>query len=138
MEAKVTWKGRMSFEGAAGSGFKAPLGTEKLVGGDEDGFRPMELLIMGLAGCTAMDVISILTKKRQVITAFEVKVEGQRATEHPRVFTHITIEYVITGHQVDPEAVERAIELSATKYCPAQAMFGRIVPIDIKKTILEG
>ncbi len=138
MEASVTWKGRMSFEGAAGSGFKAPLGTERFVGGDEDGFRPMELLIMGLAGCTAMDVVSILTKKRQVITAFEVKVDGQRATEHPRVFTHITIEYIITGHQVDPEAVERAIELSATKYCPAQAMFGKIVPIEIKKTILEG
>jgi putative redox protein len=138
MEAKVTWKGRLSFDGTAGSGFSVPLGTEKSVGGDEDGFRPMELLIVGLAGCTAMDVISILTKKRQQINAFEVRVDARRTTEHPKVFTQLIIEYVITGRKVDPEAVDRAIELSSNKYCPAFAMFEKSVPIAIKKTLLEG
>jgi putative redox protein len=131
MEAKVTWKGRMSFEGGAGTGFKVPLGAEPAVGGDNDGFRPMELLLVGLAGCTAMDVISILRKRREDITAFEVSVKGDRAEDHPRVFTHIQIEYSITGRQVSENAVQQAIDLSKTKYCPAQAMFSQVVPIEI-------
>ena len=79
MDAQVTWKGRMSFDGAAGSGFTLPVGTRKSQGGDDDGFSPMELLLVGLAGCTGMDVISILEKKRQEVTAFEVRVHGDRA-----------------------------------------------------------
>lgn len=137
MKANVTWRGKLSFDGAAGSGFNLPLGTDTKTGGDDDGFRPMELLLMGLAGCTAMDVIAILAKKQQDVTHFEVRVDGQRASEHPRVFTHITVEYLVTGHKIDPGAVDRAIELSATKYCSVQAMLGKIVPIEIKTTILE-
>lgn len=137
MEAKVTWKGRMSFEGGAGSGFQIPLGTEPAVGGDNDGFRPMELLLVGLAGCTAMDVISILSKMRQDITAFEVNVKGERAKDHPRVFTHIQIEYVFAGRQVSEDAVQRAIDLSKTKYCSAQAMFSQVVPIEITYSIRQ-
>jgi len=130
MDAKVTWKGRMSFEGSADSGFTLPLGTDPAVGGDNDGFRPMELLAIGLAGCTAMDVVSILQKKRQNVTGFEVRIDTERAQEHPKVFTHVKVEYVIDGHQVDPAAVERAIELSLTKYCPAQAMLAKAVKIE--------
>ena len=130
MDAKVTWKGRMSFEGSAASGFTLPLGTDPAVGGDNDGFRPMELLAIGLAGCTAMDVVSILQKKRQNVTGFEVRIDTERAQEHPKVFTHVKVEYVIDGHQVDPVAVERAIELSLTKYCPAQAMLAKAVKIE--------
>lgn len=135
MEASVIWKQRLSFSGQAESGFTLPLGTDPAVGGDNDGFRPMELIAIGLAGCTAMDVISILQKKRQEITSFEVHVRADRAQEHPKVFTHILIEYRIEGRQVEPAAVERAIELSATKYCPAQAMLEKAVKIEHRYTI---
>ena len=135
MQAKVTWSQRLSFTGTADTGFSLPLGAKPQVGGDDDGFRPMELIAIGLAGCTAMDVISILQKKRQEITSFEVIVNGERAEEHPRVFTHMEIEYRIGGVDIDEAAVERAIELSETKYCPAQAMLGKVVPIELKYTI---
>lgn len=137
MDAKVVWKQKMTFEGTSDSGFKVPLGTVPAVGGDDDGFRPLELLAIGLAGCTAMDVISILTKKKQAVRDFEVKVHAERAEEHPKVFTHLTIEYVVSGQNIDRPAVERAVELSETKYCPAQAMFKKIVPIDLMITINE-
>ncbi len=137
MNAKVTWKGRMSFEGNADSGFQLPLGTDLSIGGDEDGFRPMELLAIGLGGCTAMDVISILQKKRQDITGFAVHVDAERATDHPKVFTHIKVEYIVHGHQVDRAAVERAIELSVTKYCPAQAMLAKALEIEHTYVIHE-
>ena len=137
MDAKVIWKNKMSFEGSADSGFSVPLGTTPEVGGDNNGFRPMELIAIGIAGCTAMDVISILKKKHQEVTSFDVLVHGERATEHPKVFTHLTIEYVIGGNNLSKEAVERAVELSETKYCPAQAMFKKVAPIDLKVTYLE-
>ncbi len=136
MDAKVIWKNRMSFEGTSDSGFKVPLGTVPEVGGDDDGFRPLELLAIGLAGCTAMDVISILAKKRQEVNSFEVKVHVDRQDDHPKVFTYIMIEYILNGNNISREAVERAVQLSAEKYCPAQAMFNKIAPIDIKVTIL--
>lgn len=137
MQAVVTWKGRLSFTGKADTGFEVPLGAEPEVGGDNDGFRPMELMAVSLAGCTAMDVISILTKKRQEVTAFEVRVDAERATEHPKVFTGAVIEYLVTGRQVDEAAVVRAIELSAERYCPAQAMLTRVFPITLRYKIFE-
>lgn len=135
MDAKVVWKKRMSFEGTSDSGFTVPLGTVPEVGGDDDGFRPLELIAIGLAGCTAMDVISILSKKRQDVTSFEVQVHADRQAEHPKVFTHLTIEYIISGNEISKEAVERAVQLSADKYCPAQAMLKQVAPMDLKITI---
>ena len=137
MEAKVVWKGGLSFTSTSADGFIIPLDAEPEVGGKGEGFRPMELLAIGLAGCTAMDVISILRKKRQDVTAFEVQVDTDRATEYPKVFTHITIEYIVTGHNVQPTAVERSIELSVTKYCPAQAMLIKACEIDHTYSIIE-
>lgn len=137
MEAKVTWQGNMSFEGTADTGFSLPIGTDPSVGGNNDGFRPMELMALSLASCTAMDVVSILNKKRQQITSFEVRVHVERATDHPKVFTHVKIEYLVEGHQVDPEAVKRAIDLSAEKYCPAQAMLEKAVEIEHSFQITE-
>ena len=122
----------MSFTGSAESGFTIPLGTSPDVGGDNDGLRPMELLAIGLAGCTAMDVISILQKKKQEVTGFEVQVHADRAEEQPHVFTKIIIEYLVSGRKVERAAVERAVQLSAEKYCPAQAMFSKVVPIELK------
>jgi putative redox protein len=137
MEAKVNWKGRMTFNGTADSGFNLPLGSHPSVGGDNDGFRPMELFAIGLAGCTAMDVISILRKKRQDVTDFEVQVHAERAQAHPKVFTDAFIDYHVFGHNLSKAAVVRSIELSATSYCPAQAMLGKIMPIDMHYHIYE-
>ena len=137
MNAKVNWHKGLTFTGQADSGFSVPLGGSPSSGGDADGFRPMELIATGLAGCTAMDTISILQKKRQEVTAFEVNVSAEQADEHPRVFTHIQIDYLVTGHGVDEKAVLRAIQLSAERYCPAQGMLCQIVPIDLAYQIFE-
>lgn len=138
MDATVTWNQSLSFTGSADSGFEVPLGSDTETGGEDDGFRPLELMAVSLAGCTAMDVISILRKKQQDVTAFEVKVHAERAQEHPKVFVHITISYLVTGHNLDDQAVRRAIELSTTKYCPAQAMLGKVVPMELNYFIFEG
>jgi putative redox protein len=137
MDAKVVWKSRMSFDATADSGFSVQLGSQVEHGGDNDGFRPMELLLIGLGGCTAMDVISILEKKRQDVKSFEILVHADRADDHPRVFTKATIEYVVTGNQINRQAVERAVQLSSEKYCPAQAMFAKIMAVELKITIKE-
>lgn len=137
MEAQVTWQGGMTFTGTAGTGFTVPLGADPSVGGDNDGFRPLELMAVSLAGCTAMDVISILRKKRQEVTGFEVRVSAVQAGEHPRVFTKMMVEYIFTGRNLDAKSIERAIELSETKYCPAQGMLAKAAPIEHTYTIIE-
>jgi putative redox protein len=137
MEAKVTWEKRLTFQGTTDSGSVVTLGTSRDLGGDDDGLKPIDLIIMGLAGCTAMDVISILQKKRQDVTEFEVQVHAERAAEHPKVITHAVIEYFIAGHRIQEDAVLRAIELSVTRYCPAEAMFVKVFPIQHKYHIFE-
>ena len=137
MDGKVKWRGGMSFTGSADTGFSVPLGASPSVGGDNDGFRPMELLTTGLAGCTAMDVMSILQKKREQVTDFEVVVNTERAERHPKVFTSALIEFFVTGNNVSENSVLRAIELSAEIYCPAQAMFKQLMPVEIKYAIYE-
>lgn len=137
MDARVIWNDGLSFTGTADSGFNIGLDGKAEAGGAEDGFRPIELMAISLGGCTAMDVISILQKKRQEITAFEVKVHAPRTEDHPKVITSAVIEYLVTGRGVSAQAVERAIELSATRYCPAQAMLGQIFPIELKYSIYE-
>jgi putative redox protein len=137
VEAKVIWKGGLKLDGTADTGFHVPISADVEVGGDGQGFKPMELIATGLAGCTALDVISILQKKRQDVTDFEVQVHARRSPEHPKVFIHALIEYLVTGHGVDEAALVRAIELSATRYCPAQAMFKGVFPIELKYHIFE-
>ena len=138
MNAKVEWKGKLTFTGTADSGFEVPLGSYPEVGGDDDGFRPMELMAISLAGCTAMDVISILQKKRQEVTDYQVRVETERANQHPKVFTKAVIEYHVAGKEISESAVTRAMELSADSYCPAQAMLGKIIPLGLRYYIYEG
>ncbi len=138
MNAEVQWKGRMTFTGSADSGFTVPLGSHPEVGGDDDGFRPMELMALSLAGCTAMDVISILTKKRQQVSDYKVRVETERSDKHPKVFTKAIIEYHVAGKDLQENALTRAMELSADAYCPAQAMLGKIMPLELKYFIYEG
>jgi putative redox protein len=109
MDAHVVWRQELAFTGSADSGVQVALGASQVVGGDNAGARPLELVLMGLAGCTAMDVISILQKKRQAVTAFEVRAHADRAADHPQVFTHVELEYVITGRNMDRTAAERAV-----------------------------
>lgn len=137
MKAKVNWNKNMSFTGRAETGFEVPLDTYPAFGGENGGFRPLELMALSLVGCTAMDVLSILKKKRQELTDFEVRVDTERADEHPKVFTEANIEYLVSGHGVDEKALARAIELSATRYCPAQGMLARVFPIHITYQIFE-
>ena len=138
MDASVIWKQGMIFTGTTNSGFSVPLDALPEAGGVQGGFDPLGLMVVSLGGCTAMDVISILQKKRQQITHFDVKVHAEQAVEHPRVFTSAVIEYEVTGHHVDEVAVRRSIELSALRYCPAQNMLGKVFPIALKYSIFEG
>jgi putative redox protein len=137
MKATVTWQQDMRFIGTADSGFPLQMDAGKSVGGSGSGVRPMELLALGLAGCAAMDVISILRKKRQKVMQFDVRVDLTQAEEYPKVFTSAVITYIVSGKSVDEEAVLRAIELSATKYCPAEFMFSQVFPIEMQYEIYE-
>ncbi|HLC05957.1 MAG TPA: OsmC family protein [Anaerolineales bacterium] len=137
MDARVTWSKGLSFTGEAESGFRVPLGGDPSVGGADDGLRPMELIAIGIAGCTAMDVISILQKKRQQVTAFEVVLRAGRAPDHPKIFTKLEIEYVVVGDQIEESAVQRAIQLSEERYCPAIAMFREVAPLSLSYRIQD-
>lgn len=138
MEVALNWKQGLSFNGSAPSGYSLDLSAYEDVGGSGDGFAPIELVALGLGGCTGMDVISILQKKRQDVKSFEVRVETHKAPEHPRVWNQVQINYIITGKNIDPAAVERAIQLSSDKYCPVQNMLKHAVKIDTKYEIREG
>jgi putative redox protein len=132
--AQATWEGQgVAFTVIGGSGFT--LRTDNPAG--PNAASPMELVAMASATCTASDVISILQKKQQQVTGFEVKVLAPRADEHPKVFTEINLEYVVTGHNIDPKAVERAIELSLTKYCSVNQMLEKAVKINHTYRIIE-
>ncbi len=137
MEIKAVWHNKLSFTGISPNGFSVPMDSSVEHGGENSGFRPTELLLVSLAGCTGMDVISILEKKRQKVTHFEVRVSGERASDHPRSFTHILVEFAVTGVDIDPAAVERAVELSSTKYCSVAATIDKSVRIEHKVSITQ-
>ncbi len=126
MTARVKLETGMQFDAEAGSGHHITLDAAEHGGGQNAGFRPMDMLLVGLGGCTGMDVISILRKKRQQVTAYEVNVTGIRAEDHPMVFVEISVEHIVTGYQIQPEAVARAIQLSKERYCGAGAMLGKV------------
>src|SRR5512133_1032876 len=125
VNATVTLRDGMAFEATSTSGHKMMLDSSEDVGGQNLGFRPMELLAMGLGGCTGMDVISILRKMQQQVSEYEVRVEGVRSDAHPKVYTDMVVEHVVKGKSLVESNVRRAVELSATKYCPASAMLGK-------------
>ncbi len=137
MDVILDWKKNMAFQGVAGSGFTQSLDADESVGGANSAARPMEFIAIGLAGCTAMDVISILRKKKQDVSDFQIKLHADNADEHPKVFTSAVIEYIVTGRQISEAAVLRAIELSAEKYCPAQAMLSQAFPMRLIYKILD-
>jgi putative redox protein len=125
---EVVLSDRMRFEARDERGATAILDAAP-PGGDGSGMTPMEFLLAGLGGCTAMDVISILRKKRQVVTDYRLEITGSRALTHPQPYSSITIRYVLTGFDIAEEAVRQAIELSVEKYCPAHAMLSKSATI---------
>ena len=135
--AHVTWVEGMQFVGEAGSGHAIVLDGSESGGGRNTGMRPMELLLVGLAGCTAMDVVSMLKKRRQQVSGLEVRVEGERAEEHPRVYTRIKVEFIVRGDELSEKAVRDSIELSERKYCSASAMLGETAEISSSFQIVQ-
>jgi len=135
MNAQVIWHKGMSFTGVTDSGFHVPLDSAH--DDEHKNAGPLELVLVGLAGCTGMDVISIMEKKHQRVTDFQVRAHAARAAEYPKIFTHITVEYVITGHHLELAAAERAVELSVTKYCPVINMLNKAAQIETKITLIE-
>ena len=129
MKATIKWSGGVSFAGTADSGHTVIMDGAPESGGQNKGTRPMELVLIGMGGCTAFDVLHILRKSRQEIAGCEAKVEAQRAETDPKVFTRIHIHFVVSGKALDPKKVEHAIELSATKYCSASIMLGKTAKI---------
>ncbi len=137
MKAVVNWQDGLKFNGIGPSGFAIQMDAESTLGGRDEGIRPMEMIALGLIGCQAMDVISILQKKRQQVTDFEVRFEGPRSPEFPKVFMRAVVTFVVTGRGVSEDAVLRSIELGATKYCPAQAMLEQAFPMELQYEIYE-
>ncbi|MGH7868651.1 MAG: OsmC family protein [Candidatus Dormibacteraceae bacterium] len=134
--AAVTLAEGMHFEGAIDS-FHMDLDAAEEAGGMNAGTQPHRLLLLALAGCTAMDVISILRKKRQQVSGLSVEVYGRRAVEHPKIYTQVEVFYRVRGNTVDPHAVERAIELSKTRYCPVIATLSRVAVVTTRYDIKE-
>ena len=122
MQAKVSWAGGVSFNAESGSGHTITLDGPPNLGGENLGARPMELILMGLGGCTAFDVMTILKKTRQDVTDCVAQLSAERADAVPSVFTNIHVHFVVTGHNLKDKHVARAIKLSAEEYCSASIM----------------
>jgi putative redox protein len=137
MQAKVTYIKGLQFVGEASSGHAIVLDGDHEAGGANTGLRPSELLLIGLGGCSGMDIISILKKKRQDVTGFEIKVDGTKADSHPKKFTDIKITYLITGRSISEDAVKRAVELSMDKYCSVKATIEGVSKITFSYEIKE-
>ena len=125
MKGTVTLQEGSTFEGVAGSGHRVTMDVAPEVGGRNLGLRPMEMVLLGLGGCTAIDVLHMLRKGRQPITDMRVELDAERADDVPKVFTRIHLHFVLTGAGLDPDKVERAIKLSASKYCSASMMLNK-------------
>jgi len=138
MECRVKWTGDgMSFVAETGSNHALVMDGAPEAGGHNLAPRPMELLLAGTGGCTAFDVVLILRKGRQAVTGCEVSLQADRAETEPRVFTRIHFHFRVSGRQLKPEAVERAIELSRDKYCSASIMLGKTAEITHDFEIVE-
>lgn len=138
MQATVRLKEDDSLEGVTESGHQVVMDRSPDVGGQNLGSRPMEMLLLGLGGCAMIDVVLILRKARQVFTDIRVEIDADRASEVPKVFTRIHLHFVVAGKQLDPRRVDRAISLSAQKYCSATKMLDSVAQITHDFEILSG
>ncbi len=137
MKARIKWVQDATFVGESGSGHAVVLDGPPESGGRNLGVRPMEMLLIGLGGCTAFDVVHILKKARQPITDCVVEVQAERADTVPKVFTSIHVRYIVTGKGLPDVQVKRAIELSKEKYCSASIMLGKALQITHDYEIVE-
>jgi putative redox protein len=135
MKARVSWVEGMMFTGKSGSGHTIVLDGAPENGGRNAGIRPMELMLLGLAGCTAFDVVLILQRGREPVTNCVVEVDAERAPTDPKVFTAIHLQYHLSGQGLSPQKVERAIQLSKEKYCSASIMLGQVAQITHSWTV---
>ncbi|MBC25614.1 MAG: peroxiredoxin [Rhodospirillaceae bacterium] len=129
MKARVKWVEKRTFLGESGSGHSLVMDGAPDAGGRDLGIRPMETLLLGMGGCTAFDVIHILEKARETVIDCELEIEANRAEEDPKVFTQINIRYIVTGKNLSRDKVQRAVDLSAEKYCSASIMLGEVANI---------
>ena len=137
MNISVNWVDGMLMVGKSHSGHSITMDGPPEIGGDNLGVRPMEMLLLGVAGCTMIDVVTTLKKMRQELTHCETKVNAERANDHPKVFTDIHIQFLVQGNGLDSKKVEKAITLSAEKYCSASIMLGKTASITHAFEILE-
>lgn len=129
MNARVKWLDNMTFIGESGSGHGLVMDAKPQFGGRNLGPSPMELVLLGAGGCTAIDMASILKKSREAVDDIEVQLSAERAEDHPKVFTNIAMHFVVKGRDLKEKTVERAIKLSAEKYCSASIMLGKTAAI---------
>lgn len=134
MTARVKWVEQRTFLGESGSGHTVVMDGAPEAGGRDLGVRPMEMLLLGLGGCTAFDVIDILQRGREPVADLAIEIEGERSDEIPKIFKKINVRYIVTGTGLSPEKVDRAVKLSAEKYCSATIMLGAVAEIthDVK------
>ena len=138
MKARVKWVEQATFIGESGSGHAVVMDGPPEGGGRNLGIRPMEMLLIGMGACTAYDVVHILNKSRQPITGCVAELSAERAADEPKVFTHIHVHFVVKGVGLKENAVKRAVDLSAEKYCSASIMLGKTATITHDFKIVEG
>ncbi|MDA3920613.1 MAG: OsmC family protein [Salinisphaera sp.] len=137
MKAILNWQNGLEFSGSADSGHQVIIDGPPDLGGTNAGFRPMEMLLLSVGSCSAMDVMHILKKSRQEVTDCRIEIDGQRAETEPKVFTDIHVQFVVTGRHLNEKHVARAVELSAEKYCSASIMLAASVNMSHGYTIVE-
>lgn len=137
MKARIKWVEEVLFLGESGSGHSVVMDGAPEAGGRNLGFRPMEMLLLGLGGCSAFDVVNILKRGREQITDCSIEIDAERAITDPKVFTRIVLKYRLTGRSLDRHKVERAIRLSAEKYCSASAMLDKTAQVSHTFEIVE-
>ena len=125
MKARVSWVEARTFMGESGSGHAVVMDGPPDLGGRNLGPRPMEMLLLGVGGCSGFDVVDILQKGRQAIEDCAIEIKAERAETNPKVFTRIVLRYIVKGRNLDRSKVERAVQLSAEKYCSASIMLGK-------------
>ena len=129
MKAKIKWIKDAEFVGESGSGHSVVMDGPPEFGGKNSGVRPMEMILLGLGGCSAFDVVLILKKSRQLVTDCEVELHADRAIKDPKVFKKIHLHFIVTGNDLKEAMVKRAVDLSAEKYCSASIMLSKVVDI---------
>ena len=137
-EASVIFRANVRFEASAGSGHSVVIDGPPAAGGENAGFRPMELMLLGLGGCMALDVLLILRRMRKQVAAYRVQMQAERAEDPPRVYTEVKMEHIFQGENLEASAVQRAIELAESTYCSGSAMFAKTAKITNTFRILPG